>query len=286
MSNYLANLAARSVQKEPRLQPRPLSLFEPWPGLWMGALPTPTLTVVADEGEAWATAVSAPPPTPSLAPPTVTVVAGRHEHGGLIPPPTPSLAPPTVTTPQMAWKTAVQPNHAPPELPPPAQHSELPPASITIMREIARPGPPPPVQPAPAHITTTIHAAQQQPIQPAALPPAAPLLPAAVHPPVATDDGRFPTPSPPSPITLIRTQTTPPTLPAPATHPSIHHSPFTIHDSQFLPHPPEPAPIIQVTIGRIEVRATPPPPAREKRQSPSPAMSLDDYLRQRNGDQR
>lgn len=41
-------------------------------------------------------------------------------------------------------------------------------------------------------------------------------------------------------------------------------------------------PTIQVTIGRIEVRATPPTPSPTKQpQSKQPVMSLDDYLRQR-----
>ena len=45
---------------------------------------------------------------------------------------------------------------------------------------------------------------------------------------------------------------------------------------------PEPTSTIQVTIGRIEVRATPPPakPPSEKRSAP-PVMSLDEYLRRR-----
>jgi len=44
-----------------------------------------------------------------------------------------------------------------------------------------------------------------------------------------------------------------------------------------------PEPTIQVTIGRIEVRATPPPPAQppgQQRAAP-PVMSLDQYLQQR-----
>lgn len=46
---------------------------------------------------------------------------------------------------------------------------------------------------------------------------------------------------------------------------------------------PDPASsTIQVTIGRIEVRATPPPPSRSLGQRPpSPVMSLDQYLHQR-----
>jgi hypothetical protein len=50
---------------------------------------------------------------------------------------------------------------------------------------------------------------------------------------------------------------------------------------------PLPAPTIHVTIGRIEVRATPAPAsAPPSRPKPAPTMSLDDYLRQRNGGSR
>jgi hypothetical protein len=56
----------------------------------------------------------------------------------------------------------------------------------------------------------------------------------------------------------------------------------------FAPEPP--APTIRVAIGRIEVRAiTPPPAPPPRRESPvrsGPALSLDDYLKQRNGGQR
>lgn len=47
--------------------------------------------------------------------------------------------------------------------------------------------------------------------------------------------------------------------------------------------PAQPVPTIQVTIGRVEVRATPrPSPPATQRQTPAPAVkSLDDYLRQR-----
>lgn len=43
------------------------------------------------------------------------------------------------------------------------------------------------------------------------------------------------------------------------------------------------APTIQVTIGRVEVRATPlPAPAPKRPRAKPPVMSLDEYLRQRN----
>lgn len=49
--------------------------------------------------------------------------------------------------------------------------------------------------------------------------------------------------------------------------------------------PAEPA-VIRVTIGRIEVRATTPPlPAAPRTRPPGPALTLDDYLKQRNGGQ-
>jgi hypothetical protein len=53
--------------------------------------------------------------------------------------------------------------------------------------------------------------------------------------------------------------------------------------------PEPPAPTIRVAIGRIEVRAiTPPaPPAQQETPArPGPLLSLDDYLKQRNGGQR
>lgn len=48
---------------------------------------------------------------------------------------------------------------------------------------------------------------------------------------------------------------------------------------------PKPQPVIRVTIGRIEVRAVPPPvPAlRHSTPRPAPALSLQEYLEQRNG---
>ena len=52
---------------------------------------------------------------------------------------------------------------------------------------------------------------------------------------------------------------------------------------------PEGTPTIQVTIGRVEVRAiTPPatPAPRTRPARPGPALSLDDYLRERNRGER
>jgi hypothetical protein len=43
------------------------------------------------------------------------------------------------------------------------------------------------------------------------------------------------------------------------------------------------APVIRVTIGRVEVRTAPPPPPAEPLAPPAPRLSLDDYLRSHNG---
>jgi hypothetical protein len=42
-------------------------------------------------------------------------------------------------------------------------------------------------------------------------------------------------------------------------------------------------PVVQVTIGRVEVRAVAPPVRQQKNPKPQSAMSLDDYLKQRGG---
>jgi hypothetical protein len=43
-------------------------------------------------------------------------------------------------------------------------------------------------------------------------------------------------------------------------------------------------PVVQVTIGRIEVRAVQPsPPSRLRAPRPRPKLSLSDYLRERDG---
>jgi hypothetical protein len=48
----------------------------------------------------------------------------------------------------------------------------------------------------------------------------------------------------------------------------------------------EAAPAIQVTIGRVEVHAVPAETSARPARPASPALSLEDYLRQRNGGRR
>jgi hypothetical protein len=82
--------------------------------------------------------------------------------------------------------------------------------------------------------------------------------------------------------------------PAPARAPLIMPQPSitVIQARPALPAASQPTaapsePIIHVTIGRIEVRATPAPaPAARPKSAPTSATSLDEYLRQRNGGRR
>lgn len=46
---------------------------------------------------------------------------------------------------------------------------------------------------------------------------------------------------------------------------------------------PPPAPTVQVTIGRVEVRATPAPPVKHQATRVAPKLTLDEYLRSRSG---
>jgi hypothetical protein len=75
-------------------------------------------------------------------------------------------------------------------------------------------------------------------------------------------------------------------IPKPVAKPPLHVIQPAIGQASLPPAQPtftaEPAPIIQVTIGRIEVRATPPlsHPRSQPRSEPT-VMGLDDYLRQR-----
>lgn len=96
---------------------------------------------------------------------------------------------------------------------------------------------------------------------------------------------RFVTPSKIRPS--LEAHGAPPTKPGnangqPPTAPSITPA----APARTEPSAPEPAPVIRVTIGRIEVRAIqqlPPPVPREAPRTPT--LSLDDYLRRRQGGQ-
>ena len=62
----------------------------------------------------------------------------------------------------------------------------------------------------------------------------------------------------------------------------VHSDTQSANQREAVTEPPAVVPTVQVTIGRIEVRATPPPTPRPQAQRTAPpAMSLDDYLNSR-----
>jgi hypothetical protein len=94
--------------------------------------------------------------------------------------------------------------------------------------------------------------------------------------------------SPLSPSRIIPVKESPAIRPAPIPAPAIEvvsrRSRSAAWESIDAPQLASPAPTIHVTIGRIEVRATPPPVSAQSKSRPAaPVMSLDDYLRQRGG---
>jgi hypothetical protein len=71
---------------------------------------------------------------------------------------------------------------------------------------------------------------------------------------------------------------------APSTRPSRREARFAAEFRGMAPQ--EEAPLVQVTIGRIEIRArqvVPPPPPGGRSENRLPVMSLDEHLHQRNG---
>lgn len=70
----------------------------------------------------------------------------------------------------------------------------------------------------------------------------------------------------------------------PANLPERHQSSLVVQPILGELEAPERQPTIRITIGRVEVRAVQPPPTVPARPTPNkaPALSLDDYLKQRN----
>lgn len=277
MFSYLDNLVARQLPETAVIQPRPISLFEPWPGT---ASISPPPAIGEEE-----TAVSSPsihplprPQTPRI--PSPTVPAAPQPALPTLTPPAPQPASPSPLPPTPTLRPASSEPAPPPQKQPPVNDA---PAAI-------QPSPPrQPVlaPPAPVNVTPTSLHHRAEP------PPAK-----ETHPPVIIREQitrlkqvvESPAPSIPPLVETVREQPIQPSPPVKAAIRPEQIKPFipangrpSNHQPPVTP-PPEPAPTIQITIGRIEVRATPPPPAKvEQKQPRTPVLSLDDYLRQRNG---
>lgn len=322
MSDFLTHLAARSLDLPPAVQPRPTPLFEP-PSPLDGAPDLEERRFQETEEAGAALPESHPVPSPRRgAPPFST--SESAEPSILFPSPGRSRGEESAETPSGTPRASRAEDHpirpeAPlmaPRLPGSPLRPPATPADFTTPVPVeARQTPAPPdlasalprrPEPAPAAepiVTMRVERialpAEVRPLVP--LPRPAPPVAAPVRPGRETVPGierviverevamALPA-SPPSvraaaePL-LARLDTVAPPPASGLLSPRIEPA-FPAMPPPLVSTGSGAAPAIHVTIGRIEVRATPPPsassPARRRASGP-PAMSLQDYLRQRDG---
>ena len=97
--------------------------------------------------------------------------------------------------------------------------------------------------------------------------------------------GQLPARPTAAPVFLAASPTVAPSLPPgllAQLRAAVHPGP----DERPLPtaQPPAPAPVVHVHIGRVEVRAAPPPRPSAPARSAPPLPTVDDYLRRRHGE--
>jgi hypothetical protein len=311
MSEFLSNLVARTLATAPVLQPRQPSLFEPDGGGW--GLGNRDWGVVAEVE----TAVSTPHPPPASSAPARPV---WPVTAAATPPPTTIVQPqPLPPHPRDAGSLAA----TQPERPPAARPEKKPlptPSPLTLRERIIQQTVVEkkerltPAAPSPAASLRPARAAA------APVPAVTPLLPTSSPPPSPTLERATDRPPAAPPIRPMTAVTKRPSVAEPAARTVKPERPLTTEPSpppktdnrqvvpptptlreRILPpaamtppqreqatkgryQPDPPAPTIQVHIGRIEVRATPPLPQPAAKPRPQPATtSLDEYLRQRNG---
>lgn len=276
MANFLHNLAARTVEPAHTVRPRLASLFEPiYPG---PVLDQPAaIEALLDVPDAPASAhaqPSIPPPARVFAPPAISAQPADD---------VPNALPARARPPHIAPAATVVP--APSSVPQPAPARDAQPEAPRAVMPAAA------IAPVSAH-ETSMHKnapAPQTMLQPAPPPVSyAPALPS--HRPSRTGTEQSPAtinaPQPAAPRTIIERmieRATRPversTQPAPAMLPARQTAPPAAHTlSELATTAP---PTINVTIGRIEVRATQGrAPAQAQRSAPE-VMSLEEYLRRR-----
>lgn len=283
MSTFLTHLIAREQQALPAVKPRPIARFESAPAQGI------ELATFTEQGAALETASDAQmtETTPAALPPTFAPPsAGRHTP--YVPPLQRRLWLPRSPQRQLSGR----PPRRPPHLRSP--HRSAPwHESRADMAQPAGERSPFTVQKSPPD-----NSQQQSSAQAAPLPPPQP----------AQSQERGATSAGEVEIQVIERQTierlvSPPepiAVPTPrAITPAMEHGARSAvrprvalardqaeQRAAFTPPAPPPAPTINVTIGRIEIKAS--PPARSPRRSPpptAPIMTLETYLQQRTGGQ-
>ena len=258
MSHYLQNIAANHLHSEPTIRPRTPALYEPSVDVGL-PMPPDTATELASPS-------SLRSPSRSLDTPSdVSLGADRGFSPTRSAHPTVphilSSHPPAANSPNQSTIPAGE-----------AVSSER---NLRFL-EASSPQPTPPRAPVE--------------LSPSIMPSAPSLLPAGTSPSAAPEKL-------PRDRSLHPPMSSPPTSPplnsrsaAPALAPSLlptprNEAPFTglAPTSRQPPPTPPPTPTIEVTIGRVEVRATTTPSAPAKASKPkrSPTPSLDDYLQAR-----
>ncbi len=280
MTDFLSNLAARAINAAPVIQPRPLTVFEPWPT--DGALGARRLPdIMPDDASTVETALDGTRPTREAAPaepnPATPIMAARTMEE------TSRAASPSTRSDFAARAAAPRDQAALPAIAPIAERvtsptvaaPQLTPPIINHPDEPRRPAEP--TSPAERLIVERerIDREPEKPPVPVLTPqtilierPAAPATsPSIVQPVVERVIDRREKIAPPDRSRDVRSASAPTTA------------------NETLPEPPAP-PVIHVTIGRVEVRATPTPAAPRRAAHSTPTLSLEDYLRSRNGGRR
>jgi hypothetical protein len=240
MSNYLSHIAAKQLNLTEVVHPRLASRFEPTAVSGSGELEhNSVLEVTSNQNQSPIDRASGDRLLPESAPPLLP--APPVQPHSLIPPSVlPSLPPrPPAPPPVSPITSKIVPQAALPQAP----HSRIPPLPTEPVAPLtASPAvPPQPSQPRFAAVPSPAIAPQPQSQLPLA-----------------------PRPVPPAPVQL----NIPPHLAPPAAHPAATSSPAA-----------PVAPTIQVSIGRIEVRAiVPAKPPRPPVQPYTPSVTLEQYL--------
>lgn len=296
MSDFLSNLAARGRSEADVVQPRPVSLFAPSPLLagWSSVergdeletteyRPAPAAT---KQPASLASQMAAPIMLAASADLVQPAVSSQQPSQAESAPPGPAVVPTTMPAhPQQVMHPPLQPPQ--PALPERVVIERIVSASLPVLP------PPPPAPQAPVLALPAERMVIEQVPAPAS--------------PIGAVPKVQPTPSA-NPSPLIREvmierviAETPsmdslderPVISAPLTRPAaptqVLAQPSVVpaqQRQQELPAPPPPAQTIQVTIGRIEIRATQPASQTRSTRTTSPALSLEDYLKSRSGGSR
>lgn len=304
MSDYLSNLAARTYQHLPVLQPRLASHFEtvPTPGILGARQPAePVLPAALDDATAIDSAAAALPALPSRAAmsaitpvPKVAEAPQNMAASPLVSPTTPLTEPqaqPTRAKRVTPVHDSEEPAHSmqpaprrPARQPAAQEESNVPQATPAILSPVEHTSRPEPQRAADAHhsarATTltrieAVHTIERIIERHNRVPTGATIADATANFQARSatrhDAQALPMPKPPLPGIVAQ----PMVSVAPSASPPAAEPHFRVETSA-------PPPTIQVTIGRVEVRATPAPAAAKPTAVPNKTLSLEEYLRRRN----